>query len=215
MTKRKASIDWWNQGLGFVVAIIGILIAFQLDKCSSENGQRKTINVHLRQIKEEAEFNKQSLESCLKHGESNMAKLDTLLSLSMEGNDFERMNRLSLELLNLSRVYFRKNAYQNLIESGDIKLIKQFDTKQKIINLYEYYKWVEPYDEISRTLYSEDYHPYIQTNLDLLNSEIQEDEVYQSKLFRNILASYKRTGEERIQKYRDCIKEIEQYLNPK
>ena len=43
MTKRKASIDWWIQGLGFIVAAIEILITFRLDKCSSENGQRNLI----------------------------------------------------------------------------------------------------------------------------------------------------------------------------
>ena len=212
MTKKKIHIDWLNHGLEFIVVIIGILIAFQLNKCSSENQQEKTINIHLEQIREEAEFNKKSLESALALGESNTAKMDTVFALLNRSDNYSRINQLSIELLNLGGTYFRKNAFQNLVESGDIRFIKDFETKQRIINLYEYYKWVESFDEISRSLYMQDYYPYIKNNFDLVTAKNQEEKIYQSKLFKNILASYKRTSENRIQKYRDCIGEIDKYL---
>lgn len=212
MTKKKVHIDWLNHGLEFVVVVLGILIAFQLNKYSSENQQATTISNHLEQIKKEAEFNKSSLQSALELGEANMSKLDTIFSLLSQQDDYERINLLSIELLNLGVTYFRKNAFQNLVETGDIRFIKNFDVKQEIINLYEYYKWVESFDEISRSLYMQDYYPYVINNFDLITTEKQNEDIYQSKLFKNILASYKRTSENRIQKYRDCIKEIDKYL---
>lgn len=108
---------------------------------------------------------------------------------------------------------FRKNAYQNLVESGDIRFIKNFDTKQNIINLYEYYKWVESFDEISRNLYIQDYYPYLKNNFDLVAGNAQDKEAYQSQLFQNILASYSQTSKNKIQKYRDCLNEISRYLS--
>ncbi len=212
MAKKKIHIDWLNHGLEFIVVIIGILLAFQLNKFSTENQQKKTINIHLEQIKEEAEFNKMSLESALNLGEENMAKLDTIFFLLSQDKDYDKINRLSIELLNLGGAYFRKNSFQNLTESGDIRFIKKFNTKKRIINLYEYYKWVETFDEISRSLYMQDYYPYLRDNFDLISAQKQDDEIYRNKLFKNLLASYKRTSENRIQKYRDCIKEIDEYL---
>jgi len=212
MTKKKLRIDWLNHGLEFIVVIIGILIAFQLNKCSSENQQEKTVDIHLEQIRQEAEFNKKTLESALALGESNIGKMDTVFVLLEQKGNYEEINQLAIELLNLGGAYFRKNAFQNLVESGDIRFIKNFETKQRIINLYEYYKWTESFDEISRTLYMQDYYPYIKNNFDLITAKRQEEEVYQSKLFKNILASYKQTSENRIQKYRDCIREIDNYL---
>jgi len=35
----KQRIDWLNHSLEFVVVIVGILIAFQLNKCSIERSQ--------------------------------------------------------------------------------------------------------------------------------------------------------------------------------
>lgn len=212
MAKKKIHIDWLNHGLEFFVVLIGILIAFQLNQCSSDKQEKKTVNTHLEQIAEETKFNKQSLESALAFGEHNLGKLDTVLLLIMQNKDYDKINRLSIELLNLGGAHFRKNAFQHLSESGDIRFIKDFDVKQRIINLYEYYNRVEDFDEISRNLHLQDYFPYVKNNFDLITSQRQSDEIYQNKLFKNILASYKRTSENRIQKYRDCLIEIDNYL---
>lgn len=209
---KKNRIDWLNHGLEFIVVIIGILLAFQLNKCSSENEQQKTVYTHLEQIAQDAEINKKSLEGALKTGEMNIAKIDTIFALLDQGEQYNRINRLSIELLNIGGTYFRKNAFKNLMESGDIRFIKNFETKQRIINLYEYYKWVESFDDISRKLYLDDYYPYIKNNFNLVTTETQNKEVYESKLFKNILASYRRTSINRIQKYNDCIEQINNYL---
>lgn len=212
MKKQRNRIDWLNHGLEFFVVIIGILLAFQLNKCSSENQKNKTITTHLEQIVQEAKINKASLESALEVGQLNMVKMDTILALLNRGEDYDRVNRLSFELLNLGGTYFRKNAYQNLVESGDIRFIKDFTTKQQVINLYEYYKWVESFDQISRSLYMSDFYPYVKNNFDLIAAQTQEADVYQSKLYKNIIASYKRTSANRVQKYQECIDEIDKYL---
>lgn len=212
MKKQRNRIDWLNHGLEFFVVIIGILLAFQLNKCSSENQKNKTITTHLEQIVQEAKINKASLESALEVGQLNMVKMDTILALLNRGEDYDRVNRLSFELLNLGGTYFRKNAYQNLVESGDIRFIKDFTTKQQVINLYEYYKWVESFDQISRSLYMSDFYPYVKNNFDLIAAQTQEADVYQSKLYKNIIASYKRTSTNRVQKYQECIDEIDKYL---
>jgi len=37
----KQRIDWLNHGLEFVVVIVGILIAFQLNQCAIDKNQKK------------------------------------------------------------------------------------------------------------------------------------------------------------------------------
>ena len=165
MQKRRLNIDWLNHSLEFIVVIIGILIAFQLNKCSVDNQQRETVAIHMGQIKEEAEFNKWSIQQAIKKSESNIGKLDTILNLLNSQTDYEKVNDLTLELLNYSGAYLRKNAYQNLIESGDIRFIDEFETKKKIINLYEYYKWVESMDDLFRDVYIQDFLPLFKSKL--------------------------------------------------
>jgi len=184
MTKSKMQIDWLNHGLEFIVVIVGILIAFQLNTCSSENRQRKTVETHLEQIRKETELNKKFLESSVKYAEANTLKLDTIFLLLDAKKDLEKVNSLSLDLLNLGGSYIRKNAYKNLIESGDIRFIDEFKVKQRIINLYEYYKWVELFDEISLDLHQQDYYPYLRNNFDLVSGQRQDGKIYQTKLLK-------------------------------
>jgi len=212
MNQGRKKIDWLNHSLEFFVVIIGILIAFQLNKCSSDNAQRKTIDIHISQIVEETEFNKKAIERAISFTESNLLKLDTVAQLIQIDEDYHTVNRLSLELLNLGGSYIRKNAYQTLVESGDIRLMKDFNEKNRIINLYEYYKWVESFNDISSNLFTSDYYPYLKDNLDLVNGTLQPKEVYQSKLFRNLIGAYSRTSQNRLGKYKECLKEINDFL---
>jgi len=43
--------------------------------------------------------------------------------------------------------------------------------------------------------------------------EIQKEATYKNKLYLNILSSYKITNENKITIYKECLKEIEKYLN--
>ena len=50
MSKRKFRIDWLNHSLEFIVVLIGILIAFQLNQCSTDKQNKKTSDTHLEEI---------------------------------------------------------------------------------------------------------------------------------------------------------------------
>ncbi len=208
----KNKIDWLNHGLEFFVVIIGILIAFQLNTCSTEKEQDELVDTHLTQIIKETEFNRLNFTKAIEHCQSNLSKLDTIFQLMATNNNRKKINRLAIELLNLGGVYIRKNAYSNLTQSADIRFMKDFEQKSKIINLYEYYIWVEAFDEISMNLYNSDFYPYLKENFDLVASSIQSDDVYNSKLFKNILVAYYRTSQQRLKKYKDCLLQIDKYL---
>jgi len=212
LSKKKLKIDWLNHSLEFIVVIVGILLAFQLNTCSSEKEQKSTIDIHTTEILKETELNKTSFENAIAYDELNIAKMDTLFNLLRIKEDYAKINQLSFDLLSLGGVYIRKNAYQTLIETGDIRFMKNYEDKQRIVNLYEYYKWVESFNEISMNLYTSDYYPYLKNNFDLLEATIQNEEIYTSKEFKNILGAYYRTSQNRLQKYKDCLVEINTYL---
>ena len=209
MRKR---IDWLNHFLEFIVVIVGILLAFQLNKCSAERDQGKTIAIHFDQLNQETKLNKKYLEYSITAAKLNDARLDTIFMLLNTRDDYSKVNTLCMHLLDFGGAYFRKAAYFNLTETGDIRFIKDFDTKKRIVDLYEYYKWVEMYDEIATKLFTEDYYPYLKDNFDFVTAAVQNENVYQTKVFKNILGAYQRTNKNKIGKYTDCIKEMDKFL---
>lgn len=209
---KKKKIDWLNHALEFFVVIIGILIAFQLNECSNAKSESKTIAIHLTEIKQEAELNKYNFKSAIRGAEASLVKIDSLIELIINKEDLKKINKLSLDLLNLSGLYIRRNAYASLIASGDIRLIKDFDVKKRIVNLYEYYAWVELYNQLSYSDYGTNFNPYMVKNFDLINAEVQNETVYYSKVYLNALATYRFTLDNKLKKYKDCLKEIDNYL---
>jgi len=126
--------------------------------------------------------------------------------------DLTRINSLSFELLNVGFLYIRKNAYRLLIDSGDIRFMKDFSAQKRIINLYEYYGWTESYNQSTRNAYQEDFFPYIKENFDLINASLQDESIYFSKQFKNALSTYRYALDVRIKKLKDCKKEIDDFL---
>lgn len=208
----KRKIDWLNHFLEFVVVVIGILLAFQLNTCSSNRKEAKTIQTHLEQIDEETRFNIRSIDRSIDLAELNKKKLDTIFQTIFSSKDLVKINRISIDLLNIGGVYLKKNAYSTIVQSGDIRFIKDLDKKQEIVALYEYYKWVENIDNLALDDFSDDYYPYIKEYFDIIGGIIQPEEVYVGKKFKNILGSYSHLLTMKLEKYKDCKKEMEKYL---
>lgn len=208
----KKKIDWLNHTLEFVVVVIGILLAFQLNKCSSDRKEASTIQTHIEQIKEETKFNLGSIDVSIELAELNRRKLDTIFQMIFTTKDFSEINRLSIDLLNIGGVYFKKNAYSTIVQSGDIRFIKDLEKKQEIVGLYEYYKWVENIESLSLNDFNKDFYPYVKKHFDIVGGTVQSAEVYTGKEFKNILAAYSHLLTLKLVKYKDCKIEIERYL---
>lgn len=140
--------------------------------------------------------------------------LDSLIAMISQ-DDFDQLskaNSITFQLMNIGKVYLRKNAYRSLIESGDIRFINDFEVKSRIINLYEFYAWVENIEKIAINNYDQRFFPYISENMDLIGGSIQQKEVYTSKKFMNALATYRYMVNNKLEKYKICLNEVEDYL---
>jgi len=192
--------------------VIGILLAFQLNKCSDENKNKKIIKSHLHQIYQETKINKKYLAQGIKKSENTLAKFDSIFLYLDKEIFYSKINSFIFELLIYNETILRKNAYISLTESGDFELIKDYKTKQQIIDLYEHYNWLKEVNEISEKVWETNFYPYLQRHFDFLGAEVQKEEVYQNKEFKNIIYSYSITTGTKLREYKECLKKIDLYL---
>ena len=207
----KKKINWTSYGLEFLTVLIGILIAFQLNEYATGRQQQNTLKEHFRYIAEETEYNRKSMTRGLSNTEQVLEAVDSVLSLIQSKGDINTINRMAFRILKFDGVYLKRNAYVTLIESGDIRFLKDFQLKSATINLYEFYKWTAAIEQIGYDTMSERYYPYLFRNFDLLNGELQDKAVYYSQEFVNALAMFRFALDSRIQKYKDCLGQIEKY----
>ena len=81
MGKTK-KIDWLNHFLEFIVVVVGILLAFQLNTCREAKKETSLVMGHVTNIVEETEFNRKQLETGKNNSERLLQKLDTLIKIT-------------------------------------------------------------------------------------------------------------------------------------
>lgn len=209
---KQPRIDWLNHGLEFAVVLIGILIAFQLNKCQTNRDHLRLVDQHLSSLAEEAQLNLANLERARENSSRNIETLDSLRGLVFTSEDVATMNALAIDLFALSSAYLRRNAYLTLTETGDIRLISDYDLKAEIVDMYEYYNLVQFVDELASDQYIKYYYPYLQENFDLSGYRPSSLEVYRDLRFRNALGSYRYFLSRQIDVYNNCIERIGEFL---
>jgi len=207
-------IDWLNHILEFIVVIIGILIAFQLNTCRESSQEQHLVDQHLGNIIAETELNKGMIQYNIRNSEGTLKKVDSLLNrLKQDEKDVAKINALAMNLMAVDYTYIRKNAYNSLVETGDIRFIKSLELQNDIIGLYEYYSWIEGVGASTRATYAEQYFPFVVENLDLIDYKAQDISIYDNKLFKNYLSVYRYSVSYRLQKQKDGLEVIDSFLS--
>lgn len=195
MPKKK--IDWLNHSLEFMVVIIGILLAFQLNKCSETRTQNQLLDNHMEYIETECKDNVQRLKEGTTHITGQLQVVDSLIEGIVEKKDVNLIRSLSAKLLDLRNVEVKKDAYSVLVESGDIRFLTNFNQKRKIITLYEEMDGVEGVNKNSQNLYDNHFYPYLKKNFDLVSWDYIKSNneaaiaPYYSQEFGNIISTYR------------------------
>lgn len=210
--RSTKKIDWLNHFLEFIVVVIGILLAFQLNTCSEDKKESALVEEHIQNIIEETEFNKRTIVTSLSLSEDLLKDIDSILMELRSTQDITKINQLSFKALSINPLYLKKTAYNSLKESGDIRFIDDFNLKNDIITIYEYYEWADGVDEMTLSTYRNFYFPYLIENFDMLNASNQEDKVYLNKKFANIMSSYRYALYTRIMQNKQTIEKMEAFI---
>ena len=208
----KVKIDWANQIVEFFVVIVGILIAFQLNKYSVINEQQALVKEHLTSIKAEVKFNQRNLNNSLKRANSILQKLDSLIYAIKNKQNLDSINALALQVNHWGGVYPKKNSYSSFTQSGDIRYLKDFKMRSSTVLLYEYFNWIKQTEKGVSDILKSGYFAYTSQQLDFMNRQIQNKEVYFSKVYTNGLINYRFSLVFVIDRYKECLTNIKRYL---
>lgn len=203
---REKKIDWLNHFLEFIVVVIGILLAFQLNSCSQDRQQQEHVTQHITKIVEESQFNHQLLQQAVENSEGLLALLDETLGLLADDEpNVAALSGNALRLLALDYIYIKTKAYHTLTETGDIRLIKDSQLQNNIVALYEYYNWITGVDQSTRETYRDNYLAYAIQHFDLVTHKPQDLSVYTDPVFINSLGVYRYSIDFRLQKLKEVL----------
>lgn len=132
----------WKYAFGeILIVIIGISIAFGLNKLASDSKNAKEKKQYSVNLKSDVESNKAQLEKNLLEIELKFNTTDKILPVL--GTNSPNKMAIIQDIFSISTItYFESNdiTYQTLINSCDLKLIDDFALKTAIEEHYSHYK---------------------------------------------------------------------------
>lgn len=124
-----------------LIVIVGISIAFSLNKCSENKKNQEQKAQYLTSLKQDIEDDKAQLESNIKVIEQKVILSTDLLPV-LNSNDPQKGSKLQgiYQLAQLTNFTPKDFTYQALVNSGDLKLIDNLELKKAIEKHYANYK---------------------------------------------------------------------------
>ena len=149
MKKSKFRINWRYAIGEFLIVVIGILAAFQLDEWKENRDEAKLVNEYLTDIKvgleSDSAFYEKALEYFDKINEEIQLTKDYLKSgqLNLPPDGQESLRKLT----DWYRIYISNTAFEDLNNAGRLNLIDNKNLRYNLIAYYQYIDFVKILDE--------------------------------------------------------------------
>ncbi len=153
----------WRYAIGeFLIVVIGILVAFQLDAWKEDRDEALLVDEYLTDIKVGLETDSVFYQNAKGYFNRIKTEIDMTKSYVESGNlDLPKEGQESLRgLTDWYRIYISNTAFEDLNNSGRLNLIKDKSLRYELIAYYQYIDFVRILDD--------EYN----TSLSLMNQEL-------------------------------------------
>ncbi|GGK32136.1 hypothetical protein GCM10007962_28100 [Yeosuana aromativorans] len=194
-----------------ILVVIGILIALKINNWNSDQIEKQQEIKTYSDVKEQIQ---QNLEEISKLESLN----DYYKSLYNRGNiiisnkKWESIDTLAFIAMNLSQYsdfHGNDNLYESLVNSGDIKRIKNPDIQKKLQNLESTYRYINKLEDIQWEIIIKELSPELRGVINYSNFHIEKPKKLFSVELQNIIIEsiYVTAGKDSI--YNRALKEID------
>jgi len=136
-----AKATWKYTLREIIIVIIGISIAFSMNKCADNVKNNKLRKEYLINLKSDVEADKVQLEKNIKAINNKLKTCAEIIPIlnSDQDPDMRSMNNI-FEIVKYENFSLKNITYKTLINSGDLKLIDDFKMKTSIQQHYSNYE---------------------------------------------------------------------------
>lgn len=204
----------WRYALGeILIVIIGITIAFSLNRWGENNNDRKLRSQYLRSLEVDIRADKEHLTENIAAFEAKLADIHDMLP-ALHG-DTARRSALSGKLFKLANlVYFHPHdiTYRTLVNTGNIRLIGDFEVNKRLEEYYATHSRINRDYRRQESIHEKYFGHFIIHNIDYDRVRAGDYSYMDDPLLRSIVYSLMGTFQIAIQTSREGIAESEQLL---
>ena len=187
--KKKKKISWLYYLLELLVVFIGVTAGFLLNNWREDNSNAKLEHKYLNGFYADLQSDKGDLDSIIYRTKEKTDILIEVLKKSKYDNNAlsrEMANEIIGQILYLEWFTPADDTYDDIINSGNLNLISDYQIKEKISSYYSLLHEVKNVEQYYLNHMNDYGFPIIYKNYHILKREFIDDKCYKSLEFTNM-----------------------------
>jgi hypothetical protein len=202
----KKEIYWLNHLIELVVVFLGVTVSFVLlnlsnskDEIEMESkyieGFRSDISENIIQLREQIEGDSVWIEN-------NTYAVHAILEGRLSSDS---ANSLVQGMAYFSRFVPQNTTYLNLINSGNLGIIQDYNLRQDLIGYHKRLDDSEILEEYFHDFSKRNFIPFMMKNFSMYTGKLVKADAYRSPEFENLFGSYYSLTKQRLDNYHELL----------
>jgi len=194
-----------------LLVMIGISLAFQVNNWNDDRIRKINERTYYKNIKDQITGDKDLIQSQVHFNDRYMDQFNYANEI-IQLNDRNKIDTLGIIMRNLTQYsdFDRQgNIYETIVNSGEIKILRNLEILNGLRYLEEKYLYINRMENIHYDLMMNHIAIALNPRIKFSNSEIQNIEMTFSYEFQNLIIIVLQVMEEKDQVYQEVLEQIE------
>lgn len=200
--------NWAKLALELFVVFLGVTSGFLLNNWQVSNQEAKLEQKYLEGFSEDVNSNISELEDGIKKDSIWITQANEIIKIiSTEGLTIDSTNTAISLISNLNTIEINASTYDDIINSGNLNLIKSFHLKAHIIKYQNVIAKTRLLDEYLKDFFNNFLLPFMVSETNIITVQFNDPETIKSTEFSNLLGVYYSFINQRTIVYKEFLNE--------
>ena len=208
MTDKSKSINWRHLSLELFVVFLGVTSGFVLNNWRINRNDLMVEQQYMEGFLQDTEENIRTIGNSITRDSLWFERADTLFSLAtldrIPADSAENMINL---LARYSKASIRKGTWSDIINSGHLSVMRDFELKKQIVDYHMSIENVEFIDDYLFGFFDSEIMKFLINNFSFASMSNPDPDIINQDTFKNIFYVYYGLLQQREQAYRDLLTE--------
>ncbi len=188
---RIKAYDWKKLFLELIVVFLGVTAGFLLNNWQLQRQGSSLEKKYLGGFLQDAVQNIAELRTAVKSDSIWLSATKPKLIAIQKGRiTLDSADNLVKQIVKISKADIQNGTYEDIINSGNLHIISNYDLKKEIVNYHVTISGVEFIDNYFYKYFNEFVMPFVFSNYNILAGKLEDPKIIRKSQFGNIVTGY-------------------------
>jgi hypothetical protein len=207
-------INWRHLTVELFVVFLGVTAGFILNNWRGNLKEHKQERQYLEGFMEDVSNNMESLKESIRSDSLWIGRAEPLINALAEEQFTEDSTFAVLSMLvSFNRFGARTGTWENITNSGNLNLIRDFSLKKQIVDYHVSIETVDFIDDYFFEYFDRTLYDFLMSEYSFTKNEVIHPDLGQSTRFRNVFGVFYSLQNQRFNAYKELMTESDSLFN--